>query len=124
MELHFLPVNDSTWTYTIIYGEDREKGRRPYLLREVDRTSGHYLIDEDNGILLDAWWRGGTLFSSFSVMGSRLQTSLSLRGDELWYDITAGPAEAVRHSGGQKEDIPEVASYRIGTRQLARLRRQ
>ena len=41
MALELSPTEeDSTYTWAIIYGEDREKGKRDYLLKVVDREKG------------------------------------------------------------------------------------
>ena len=39
MELHILPIDSASnpsWTWTIIYGEDKAKGKRPYELITLD----------------------------------------------------------------------------------------
>lgn len=120
MQLHILPVNDTTFTYTIIYGEDLEAGKRDYLLRPGKQGAHHWVIDEQDGILLDNFYLGGKLHGPFSVMGSMLYSTLELRGEELFYTIASGPAEVFRTSGTttaeSDSDEPEkitVESYAI-----------
>ncbi|MEM6877384.1 MAG: hypothetical protein AAF544_02410 [Bacteroidota bacterium] len=127
MQLRIEPVDDANYTYTIIYGEDEEAGLRDYMLKPVDTASGHWYVDEQNGIFLDGYYLGGIFYESFSVMGSRLTASLELRGDELIYAITSGSEEAVRMSGDtiiDGDEIPPVASYGTNVYQRASLRRQ
>ncbi|MEL6392757.1 MAG: hypothetical protein AAFR97_08375 [Bacteroidota bacterium] len=127
MQLRIEPVDDSNYTYTIIYGEDEEAGLRDYMLKPVDTANGHWYVDEQNGIFLDGYYLGGIFYESFSVMGSRLTASLELRGDELIYAITSGSEEVVRMSGDtimDGEEIPHVASYGTNVYQRASLRRQ
>jgi hypothetical protein len=127
MQLLIQPLADSTYTYTIIYGEDQPENRRNYLLKTVDAGRGHFQIDEQNGILLDEYYLGGKVYSRFSVMGGLLLSTLEKRGDELIYEIISGPLEPIAITGdsivGEKE-IPSVGSYGIRVQQRAVLRRQ
>lgn len=54
---------------------------RPYRLVPVDPGKGHYLVDERNGIQIDAYLRGDTLYSQFDVQDSRV-TALYRRTEE------------------------------------------
>ncbi|MEM6395976.1 MAG: hypothetical protein AAF741_06485 [Bacteroidota bacterium] len=124
MQLHIEPVDDTTYTYTIRYGEDDE---REYLLKEKDRAKGLWYIDEQNGIYLDGYYVGGKFFEGFGVMDTRLMATLELRGDELLYEITSGPEGPVRSSGDtiiDEEEIPEVFSYEMSTFHRATLARE
>lgn len=133
MELQILPVDDSTYTYTIIYGEDREAGKRPYLLRAGKDGPHHWVVDEDNGILLDNFYVGGILNGPFSIMGTSLFAHLERRGEHLYYAITSGPEDVYRSSKATEEaaaevdtDEPEirVETFKISNQQSALLRRQ
>ena len=42
------------FNWAIIYGQDSTAQKRDYQLIEIDSSKGHYLIDEKNGIFLDA----------------------------------------------------------------------
>lgn len=127
MAVEIAPTADSLrWRFALIYGEDTAKGRRAYDLLIVDRAKGHYVTDENNGILLDDYFLDGRLLSQFTVQGTRLVSSFERRGDELIFEIISGKDTAVRTSGGQKaagEDIPPVQSFPIGTWHRAVLRR-
>lgn len=127
MELHILPVADSTFTFTIIYGEPTPDNTRPYLLYPVDRAKGRYVIDEQNEILLDNFLINGKFYSRFEVMGSLLLTTLEQQGEHLIYEIIAGPLEPIRMSGDttvNEEEIPPVGSYQINVQQRAVLSRR
>ncbi len=63
------------FTWAIIYGTDSIAGRRDYLLKEVDKNKGHYMVDEKNGILLDAYLIDNELVSVFEVMGNSLTST-------------------------------------------------
>lgn len=130
MQLHILPVNDTTYTYALIYGEDLEAGKRDYLLRPGKEGAHHWVIDEQDGILLDNFYLGGVLHGPFAVMGTLLNSTLQMRGEELYYTITSGPAEVYHTSGavstnpktGEEETI-EVEAYAVKGFQQAVLRK-
>nr|HMQ50000.1 hypothetical protein [Saprospiraceae bacterium] len=124
MELYIQP-QDSSFTWHIIYGADKTAGLRAYLLRSVDTAKGHFVIDEQNGILLDAFLLGGQLISRFEVMGSLLQSRVEVVGDTLYYEIIYGGWDAIRQSGDTVMDgdsIPPVQSFLIQGRQYAVLK--
>lgn len=127
MELHIEPIDSISYAWNIIYGEDKEKGLRPYLLKPVDPETGRYVIDEQNTILLDAILISGKLYSRFDVMGNLLLSTVELVEDELHYEIISGKLDPLTTSGGEMhegEDIPEVNAYPVVVRQFAVLRRQ
>ena len=95
MELHILP-RDSFYTYSIIYGADKEEGLN------------------------------GKMYSRFDVMGSLLLSTAEVKEGVMTYEIISGKLEAIRTTGNQTfegEDIPEVNSFPIQVRQVAYLRR-
>ena len=127
MELRLQPVDDSTYTYTIIYGAAEEAGPRAYLLRRGSGKAGHWVIDEQNEILLDGYVVGNTFYSVFTVMGNYLVSRLEHRGAALEYVICSGREAPVRRSGDAVvggEEIPEVVSFGVRGEQRARLVRR
>jgi len=126
MQLRIEQADSLNYTWHIIYGEDEEKGLRPYLLKPEDVTYGRYSIDEQNTIVLDAILISGKLYSRFEVGGNLLLSTAELKGEELHYEIISGKLDPLRITGGEKyegEDIPEVKSYPVVVRQMAVLRR-
>jgi hypothetical protein len=126
MELHILPVDDTTYTYTIIYGEDKVAGKRDYYIIQGPDGPHHWVCDEKNTILLDGYYLGNVYQSIFSVMGSLLTSSVEHRGDHLIYAIHSGKEAPIRESGGKEhegEEIPPVKSFFVGGYQRARLER-
>jgi len=126
MELHILPISDTTYTYTIIYGEDKVAGKRDYLIVRGPDGPHHWICDEQNTILLDGYYLGNVYQSVFTVMGSYLVSNLEHRGDHLLYTIQAGSDKAIRSTGNQThegEEIPEVKSYKTSGYQRSRLTR-
>ena len=114
------------FAWHIIYNPGKEEDRREYLLIEVDKETGHYRIDEDNGIVLDAYLLDNKLISSFSVSNSTLQTINTFFQDDMVFEVIAGPQEAISTTGNMKvegETIPPVESYRLTTYQRAILKK-
>lgn len=115
------------YTWAIIYGQDSTAQRRDYQLMEVDASTGHYLIDEKNGILLDAYHIHNELNTVFEVMGNTLLTSYKIENDELEFSVKLFPSEEVRVSGDtiiESQDIPKVSSFNLTVSQIARLQKK
>ncbi len=111
-----LPTDTAgTYVWAIIYGQDTIKGLRDYEMRMVDKSKGHCIIDEKNGIILDSYFMGNKLVSNFTVMENQLLTMYELRGDELIFEVFVNKALPTRTSGNMidvdGEKIPEVVSY-------------
>ncbi len=114
------------YAWHIIYNPGKEEDRREYLLIEVDKETGHYQIDEDNGIVLDAYLLDNKLISSFSVSNSSLQTINTFFQDDMVFEVIAGPQEAINTTGNMKvegETVPPVESYKLTTYQRAILKK-
>ena len=125
MELLIQPVNDTLYTYTIVYG-DRETGTRGYYIHPGPEGPHHWVCDERNGILLDGYYLGGVYASTFTVMGNYLISTIELREEELIYTIVSGREAPVRTSGGkvvEGEEIPPVNAYSVRGFQRSVLRR-
>ena len=121
MQLNIHPIdNSSDYTFTIIYGLDIEKGTRAYVLKTVDAKIGHYLIDEQNSIEIDAYLLGEKLVQRFEVMGNLLETFIEKRDDKLVWEIFAGKNQATNITGDtvqDGEDIPRVKTFSMGVYQ-------
>jgi hypothetical protein len=128
MELHILPIDSSeNFTWTIIYGEDREAGKRSYELVTLDAAKGLYAIDEKNSIQMEAYLLGGKFYQWFEVSGSLITTATWLEGEELIWELVSGSIKPVSTTGGQEvegEEIPAVKTFPVKVMQVARLKRK
>lgn len=128
MELHILPTDSTNrFTWTIIYGEDKEAGKRPYELVILDAEKGIYAIDEKNSIQLEGYFIKDKFFSRFEVMGSLLLTTEQLVGEELIFEIIVGSMTPVSVTGNEVingDTIPPVKAFPLKVMQRAILRRQ
>lgn len=121
------PLDSSRYSWQLSYGDPGDD-ERPYTLVPADSLGIAWQIDEENGIVLDAYLHGSVLYSRFEVMGNLLFTRDELIGDTLYHEIVSGSLANPIQSGGlvlpKGDTIPIVKSYPISTRQWAKLTRK
>lgn len=127
MEVTIRPIPGSTrYDWITVYNNDTLAGKRPYALLIKDAAAGHYAIDENNNIVLDAYLLGGKLFNSFEVEGQLLVCTYERMENNLIFEVIAGPTTAIATTGGGEaggEKIPEVKSFKVGVMQRAVLKK-
>ena len=115
MQLKIHAIEDSEdYQFTIIYGIDEETGTRAYVLKTIDASKGHYAIDEQNSIIIDAYLLGEKLVQRFEVMGNLLETFIEKRGDSLVWEIFLGKNTETKITGDtvqDGQDIPRVKTF-------------
>lgn len=120
MEFHLNATNESgKYTYTIVYVFNGNRQERKYNLIEKDAISGAFIVDENNGILLNAQWLGNALYSMYEVQGNVLTTTERFYEDKMIFEIMMGNQNELETSGGTSEEIPEVNSYPVKVYQKA-----
>ncbi len=113
---------EGEYTWAIIYGQDTIAGRRDYSLKEVDKDNGHYVVDENNGILLDSYLIDNELISVFDVMGNTLTSTYKREDDKMIFEIMMYKSEKNKLTGDTiigLDTIPAVSTYRPVVRQKA-----
>ncbi|MCU0708161.1 MAG: hypothetical protein MUF23_07715 [Pirellula sp.] len=114
-------------TWTILYQGEQGESERKYLLKAVDPKKGHFVIDEQNGILLDAVLINNCLSTHFSVQQQRLWSTYRLQtsdsGPEIHFELFTASEGDVTTTGG-KDGVPEVQTLKTQSRQFAVLRLQ
>lgn len=125
MEFH-LTSTDTTdsYNYTLVYVVNGEAQPRNYTLKVKDRSKGEFVVDENNGIVLDAKWVGNRLYSMFEVQGNLLTTTETFYDDYMLFEITFASKTSANKSGTEGDNAVEVFSYPITTVQSARLEKQ
>lgn len=119
MELHIQPGDSiDTYTWQIIYGSAAEDNR-PYILKPVSTSAGHWRIDERNGIVLDQFWVGNRFCGAFTVQGNTILNSYQKTGDQLVVEFYSLPAKPLVTTGNGTDESPKVDSYRISGFQRA-----
>jgi len=125
MEFHLLPTEtEGTYHYIIVYIIDGNRQERNYTLKAENAEKGNYIVDENNGILLDAKVLDNKLYSMFEVQGNILTTNLTFFEDDMIFEITFSSKKAARVSGTAGEYPIEVISYPISTVQKGILQKQ
>ncbi len=114
MELVVQPINDSTTTWTIVYGEDSTRQERPYFLKRTGENT--YIIDEDNGIVLSANKIGSKLISVFEVSGNLIHCSYTFVNGNVQFELTSSNQKFTTGNVNDttelnKEGIPLVYGY-------------
>jgi len=125
MEFHLLPTDSiGIYKYMIVYGKDKNRQERKYTLKEVNKEKGNYILDENNGIILDCIVVTNKMYFLFEVMDNLLTTFVTFNKDHLIFEIVVTNTKNKKISGGENEDIPEVISYPISVVQKAILIKQ
>lgn len=120
MELTVEPLpGEAGHRWRITYGGDK-KQVRDYKLLPVAGKPGRFVIDEGNGIRLDARLVGSVLYSHFQVQGNRLAARYELTAGAVRYEIAAGSTTATT---GGKDGGPVVTVFPVDSVQAATLKR-
>jgi hypothetical protein len=123
MELIINPTDSAhTFTWQIIYGSV-SKDNRPYTLIAKDTAKGHWVIDENNGIVLDQFWVANKFCGVFSVQNATIMNNYYLENDMLFVEFYSYASKPINTSGKGTNEIPFADSYKINSYQKAVLHR-
>ncbi|MBF4983200.1 hypothetical protein FNJ87_02220 [Nonlabens mediterrranea] len=115
MEFHLLETSDSlNYQYKIFYGEERSE--RAYNLKKTHNPN-LYLVDENNGIVLETAYADQTLFSTYEVMGSLLNCTEVFHDDYMEFMITMARVQDTSMTGNEESAI--VKNYPLSVMQKA-----
>lgn len=119
MQLIVEPADSqNTWHWKIIYG-DSSTDNRPYKLILKDSAAGHWVIDENNGIILDQFYIGYRLLGSFTILNNTITSSYYLEGDKLITEFISTSKNVLYTTGKGTEDVPAVDTYSVKSYQKA-----
>ena len=111
------------YSWQIIYGSATEDNR-PYTLLLKDSAKAHWVIDENNGIVLDQYWVGNKFCGAFTVQNNTIINSYWIEDDKLIAEFYSISAKPVATTGKGTGESPYVDSYKTGSYQKAVLRRK
>ena len=115
MEFHLLKTTDSmNYQYKIFYGEERSE--RSYNLKKTHNPN-LYLVDENNGIVLETAYADQTLFSTYEVMGNLLNCTEVFHDDYMEFMITMARVQDTSMTGNADSAI--VKNYPLSVMQKA-----
>lgn len=125
MEFYLQPTKIANeYTYTIVYGNGEQRQERLYTLKVKDAEKGIFVVDENNGILLENRVVKNKLYTLFEVDGKILTTFITFEKEYLIFEIVFVNTENKLKSGGTDEETPQVFSYPIQVVQQAKLLKQ
>jgi len=126
MELIVAPETDSSWHWTIVYGEDSLRQERKYFLRQVSKNA--FVIDENNGIVLSTNLFKNQFVSTFEVQGNLIHCVYRFEKKKVIFELTSSANRSA--TGNTNEDaqmtqdgIPIVYTYKTIASQKAILKK-
>jgi hypothetical protein len=124
VQLKIQKIKDSTnqYTWQITYG-DKSEDIRPYILKKIDTLPKHWVIDEQNGIVLDSYFMQGKLIGAFSVNGITIVDNYWIENDSLHFEFISYSTEPSTTTGKGTEDSPTVNVYQIKSYQKGVLKK-
>lgn len=115
----------TAWNWVIIYGEGEKQDRREYLLVAQDSSYSHFVMDEQNSILLDQYRIGNRMYSRFSVDSTMLVAVSKVLGDTMEAEIWTSPLSGKKTGENLPDDQSyDIFSYPMKSVQTSRLVRQ
>ena len=118
--------NDSTFFWTITYGEGDQKDVRKYQMISMDNSVGYYVLDEKNSIKIETYLKNKVMTSFFSVNGNFIIATYEKVDEGIAFELIAAQMQPASETGGEKyegEDIPKVTAYPVTGRQRALLKK-
>jgi len=120
--------NKKRWTYRMTYQSPKYGDIvKDYELIKPDSLAKNiYLLDEKDGILIEDVLMGNTLYSAFSVAGSRLVSVLRKEGNELFLEIFSSKDQIsliTKNKAEKSENVFIVESFAPFTTQFVRFTR-
>jgi hypothetical protein len=123
MQLIIKPI-DSTNNYTwqIIYGDDK-KDNRPYILKSIDTATGHWIVDENDGIKIDTYIFGNTATSTFTVNNTTIVDTYIVNGNNMDVQFLTVLLNDKNKTGQGSTEHPFVESYKVAAYQKGVLKK-
>lgn len=123
MQLKIQPTDSANqFTWQIIYGDDN-KDNRPYFLKPIDTSKGHWVVDERDGIVLDSYVHGNSIHGAFTVQGNTIVDNYRVENDTMFVEFFSIKLNDKNTTGKGTEETPYVDSYRMGGYQIGILTR-
>lgn len=84
-------MNDTLgWKWKTVYHSPQGEIVKDYTLLPRESSVNEYILDEKNGILLNAYVHGNKMYSNFEVQGSYLNSVYEIKSDTLIFEIVFG----------------------------------
>lgn len=123
---------DSAWTYTMCYNSDRfgEMVKDYRILKAPNTDPSHFLMDEQNGIVMDLSFMNNGFYEFFEidgVQGSMFATILKKQGEDIYFEIFGSSNTPERRShidASEESPAMDVLSYKPNFTQSVLLKRK
>lgn len=114
MRLNVFPLDSiGLYTWHMQYG-DSSMDSRPYILKVQDAALGKWLIDEHNGIVLQAHLLDSCMQSAFTVMGNTILSNFCVENGKISVRFFNLQLQQKTETGMGTSESPKVDSYSIG----------
>lgn len=115
----------AAWTLTYEAMGTRPRETRTYEIFAVDARQGHYAIDEHNGLILDSYLLGDTLYSAFTISGNLIPARYEIsRPGVMVVEMPNLTVNPVRESCVEGNPQLCAHSFRLNSVQRCELQRQ
>ncbi len=102
-------MSDDTVNFTIVYGEDSTDIRDYQLIKS--KEDYEWVLDEQNGIVLQSYFIGNQLVNLFEVQGTLIMAIYELKEKEVLMQMYAFDATDKYESGLDTKESPIVNSF-------------
>lgn len=109
---------DSVWTYTMAYHSEKfgEMTKDYRIVRVKKDDPVHYLLDEQNGIVMELSYMNDCFFGMYEVMGTIYSSTIRMKEkDQLFFELYASPMSQPKVTYAENEegkDPIEAKSYK------------
>ncbi len=119
-------IPDSSWTYTMVFRSSRYGDiTKDYLLKKtITGQSMHFLLDEQNGIVMEMTYLNECLYGMYEVQGQFYISTLRIQENALLYDLMIAPKQNATQSVYSEDDTFKVDSYKPVMQQTVLLERK
>jgi hypothetical protein len=112
MELHLQKTDTANnWSYTIVYDDGKQRDERRYNLAKSDSLPGLFIINENNGIILNEVQIGNRMFQRFEVMDNVIYGITTYEKGKITWELISDNQKFSMRSGNGDEDIPYVTTF-------------
>lgn len=111
-----------TWQF-LIY-EEGHPNDRVYLLKPSGDGKNHWLLDEQDGIVLDCYIFGNALQCSFAIKDKIYQMSLKVMNGKLYEDVATLDSKSINQTGKGTDLVPLAGSYYVEKMETGVLEKQ
>ena len=108
---------DSVWTYIMEYQmTDTTTMSKDYVIRALSKgDSVNFILDESGGIELEMTYFNNTFYGLFDVLDQLYSTTLSHRGDGIYFDLFSASLSKVTRMDSEpvEGEVYNIGSYKV-----------